>query len=172
MIEKLSARSREESGFTLVELIAYILILSIISGLAVFNYMNMRETSQLNAAAEQVKAAMDNAVNLAVNQNRTVTLTFNDSNNTYEVSTSYVDPYGTTITTSEQPPAGVSYDEEGGKYINKLLDGQSDLSIESAATIVIQPQGVLMNITPASVTISCGGKSKTVSINELGNVTY
>lgn len=167
MFKHLAARSREEGGFTLVELTAYIAVLTILIGSATYSFVAMREISMVNGGATQVKMAMERALSVARNENQGVTLTFYGSAaaghpNSYTIERNDGTP--------EQPVAGASYYQSDPPYYVRLQEGGSQLKIASDVTIVYSPDGTLLNVTPGVVTVSYGGRSKAVSINQFGEV--
>lgn len=174
--EKLSSRCGKEGGFTIIELMVYLTILGILAGTAVFGYSNMRNISQVNGAADQVKIAIESALETATSRGCIVTLEFDDSSDTYSVTTKE------TAESDEEPlkpPTAASYTQGGdGVYHVMLLDGQDDVTIDNNLTIVYTPDGVMMDITfngasgSGSVTVSSGDKSRTISVNSMGQATY
>jgi Tfp pilus assembly protein PilE len=163
-------RSRDERGFSIIELAMYLLILSVLLSVSVLSYQNMRTTSLLNDATIQIKVAMDRAFTIAKSENQRVTLSFwstGDYPNCYNY-TRAVD------TNKEVPAAGISYtkDPTSGVYYIKLLGGNSGVTIASNISVVFDPQGTVMLVTPTSVVISYSGKSRTIAVAANGEVSY
>lgn len=172
--EYLFGRAKDEGGFSLLELIVYIFILSIILSTAVLGFASMQNTSVLNNSSTQIKVAMEHGLNIAKNENQTVTMTFYGSAsthpNTYAYARSDIDT-GKPMGTQEVPAKGVSYSTDSGVYYIKLLTGDSGVAIGSDVTVVFDPQGTVLTVTPASVVISCSGKSRTISVSANGEVS-
>ena len=170
VIKHIIARSGDESGFTLLEMVMYILILSVMIGTATYFFISMRDVSSVSNAAVEVKTVMERGLNLAQTQNQKVTLTFYGPGSLHPNTYSFEKADGT----SEQPPMGSSYFTEGAVYYIELQEG-SGVAISSTEIIEFDPQGTLMTITfdpDGSVTVNRSGKSKTVTINSNGDITY
>ena len=166
--EYLFGRSKDEAGFSLFELMTYMLILGIVLSTAVLGFASIQNTSVLNNSSTQIRVAMEHALNIAKNENQMVTMTFYGSASTTHPNTfKYVRADGT----QEVPAKGVSYSTESGVYYIKLLTGTSGVAIGSDVTVVFDPQGTVLTVTPASVAISCSGKSRTISVSANGEVT-
>jgi type II secretory pathway pseudopilin PulG len=169
VVKHIIARSRDESGFTLIELVMYILILSIVLGTATYFFISMRDVSVINNAAQEVKTAMQHGLNMAQSQNQRVTLNFYAAGATHPNSYSFVKEDGT----SEEPAIGNSFTLDGSVYYIELQEGRADLNIAADISIVYDVQGTILNITSTgSVVVSFGGRSRTISINPNGEVTY
>lgn len=190
MVKQLLSGARDERGFTLIELFIYIAILAVILGTAIIAYVNMMDVSQVNGAADQVRTALENAMDMASSMNEKVTVNFYNNNtgphpNTYTITIEVGEEGSTTKVSVSEPPPGVShFPEEGGVYYIKLLDGQPDLTIAGNTTVTYEPDGVLMNITVensaeapedeivGSVRVASGSKTRTIYVSSLGKVTY
>lgn len=167
--EYLFNRSRDEGGFTIVELALYMILLLILVSIAVFSFANMQSTSLLNSSATQAKFAVEHALNVARNENQLVTMHFYGSStaghpNSYD--------YIKADNTQDRPPGGSSYYTESGVYYVKMVSGESGVTIESDVTMVFNPQGTVLTVTPADIVIKFSGKSRTIHVNATGQVTY
>jgi type II secretory pathway pseudopilin PulG len=162
-------RSKDEGGFSLIELVMYMIILAVLLGTAVIGFASMRTTSLLNNSSAQVKVGMDHALNIARNENQLVTMNFYNSG-TAGHPNSYA--FFRADGTQEVPAKGSSYYEEGGVYYIKLLNGDSGVTMAGNVSVVFNPQGTVLSVTPASVVVSYSGKSRTVSVSANGEVTY
>ena len=76
----------KQSGFTLIELIVIIAIVTIFAGIAVPNFLSYMPKYRLNGAARQVMGDLMAARMQAVSQNTTVTVAW-VSNHEYKIST-------------------------------------------------------------------------------------
>ena len=76
---------RNKSGFTIIELMVVIAIISILATLAVPNFFAWRPKRQLSAATKDVFAVMQYARSRALKDNVSVGLLFNRTNETYTV---------------------------------------------------------------------------------------
>ena len=76
----------KQSGFTLIELITIIAIMSILAGIAIPNFLSYLPKHRLNGAARQVMGDLMGARMKAVKENTTVTVAW-VSNHEYKIST-------------------------------------------------------------------------------------
>ncbi len=76
---------RKKSGFTIIELMVVIAIISILATLAIPNFFTWRPKRQLSAATKDVFAVMQYARSRALKDNASVGLLFDKANETYTV---------------------------------------------------------------------------------------
>jgi type IV fimbrial biogenesis protein FimT len=76
---------QKKSGFTLMELMVVIAIISILSALAVPNLIKWRPKRQLSAATKEILSVMQYARSRALKENTRVGLLFDRANETYTV---------------------------------------------------------------------------------------
>lgn len=168
MIKHIIARARDERGFTLIELVMYVLILSIILGTATYFFVSMRDVNVLTNAGAEVETVMKRGYNLALNENQTVTLTFYGPGSAHPNTYSIVKEDGT----SEGPALGDSFIADGGVNYIELQDGKEGLRVAATVVIVYDSQGTLFSVTSTGpVTISYSSWSRVISINSNGEVT-
>ena len=75
----------KKTGFTIIELMVVIAIISILATLAIPNFFTWRPKRQLSAATKDVFAVMQYARATALKDNASVGLLFNKTNETYTV---------------------------------------------------------------------------------------
>ncbi len=74
-----------QKGFTFIELIVVIAIASIVSGIAVPIYFNLRPSMQVNGAARQIMGDLMWARMKAVSENNDYVVTFGTATNSYNI---------------------------------------------------------------------------------------
>jgi len=75
----------KQSGFTIVEMIIVIALLSIIAAVGIPNYLNWLPDIRLKAAARNVKSDMMLAQQRAIRENASVAIVFSPGGNSYTV---------------------------------------------------------------------------------------
>ena len=175
-------RSREgQRGFTLVELIMVVAVMSVLVGVGALELAQTRSRSFMDNGALQVEKTIKEAYSIAQNERVPVTLNFYAFNNTddnkkncYEILRG---TYGSG--TSMKPPIGVSYTKIGSNYYCKLLEGAQP-KVSADVVVYFNTRGSDTRCEDPStgaavsrtVTLTFPGlPDKTVSVNSEGQVT-
>ena len=78
-------RLKDNQGFSLVEMMITIAIISIVAGIAVPNLIKYRDNSNLRAAARDILGDIQDTRTNAVSRNRSYRITFDTGNHSYVV---------------------------------------------------------------------------------------
>jgi|GEM_PF-1644692 len=181
-------RLKGQGGFTLIELSITVILLGIILSASVLSYYNILTVNTLNNAQRNMKAALQRAYNIALNENVKTTLKVYGKNGTYPNTYTYLRgddldtaPVNTWAYDPERPlptMSSSSYEETPlGFYVFKPGGGTSGLEIQSNATIVFNPRGTTLQVEDAAgnpssftITLTYRGHSATVTVNSSGEV--
>lgn len=148
--EDMRERWNNEAGFTLVELLIVLSIVSLSMLIANSSYISFRESSALNRAARVVAADVALARSYAI-RNRTAVALVAD-----ETARSYVIRDGT-----------------GNVYLNRAFDAASEMALESfdvslpGDSISFNSRGML-NLGAATIDVGRSGDSRRVTLNAIG----
>lgn len=169
-----AGKKRREEGFTLTELSIVIIILGIILALAALNISNISGGIKLNAARKQVEAALFRAKTAARQENVTYSMIIYpagnaDNPNSYEFMHNVLVDGEWEMTPVDLTVSSESVVEESGRRVVQI-GGNVQISGEGAE-VTFRPTGTLMQVTPASIVMSSGSQTGTVSIDALGRVT-
>ena len=176
-------RSRNDRGFTVTEMVIVVAMIGILAGIALPVMKDMTASIKLNEASRMVEREMQDARLKAVQANRNIRVRLNCPATGYirsvEVLGTAADTATNRCTTTAYPfPApdtdimtrpnfdGPVRTLPSGATVTSLV---LEFSPDGTATTVIS--GVPTTIAaPVSVTISRDGKSKTVTVNNVGKV--
>lgn len=148
--EDMRERRNNEAGFTLVELLIVLSIVSLSMLIANSSYISFRESSALNRAARVVAADVALARSYAI-RNRTAVALVAD-----ETARSYVIRDGT-----------------GNVYLNRAFDAASEMALESfdvslpGDSISFNSRGML-NLGAATIDVGRSGDGRRVTLNAIG----
>ena len=176
-------RSRNDRGFTVTEMVIVVAMIGILAGIALPVMKDVTASIKLNEASRMVEREMQDARLKAVQANRNIRVRLNCPATGYirsvEVLGTAADTATNRCTTTAYPfPApdtdimtrpnfdGPVRTLPNGATVSSLV---LEFSPDGTATSVIS--GVPTTIaSPISVTISRSGKSKTVTVNNVGKV--
>lgn len=139
---------RASQGFTLIEMVIVLAIVTILAAVAVPSMIGMRDNLRYRDAGRQIASALRQARSLAVSSNQTVNVVINTANRTYQVgNTTYPAlPSSVIIATSE--PTTFTFSPNGSATFSPDTDGNQNndetISIRDAEgttkyTITISP---------------------------------
>ena len=138
---------QKNSGYTLIELMAVIGIIAIVTGIVVPNVISWLPKYRLNSGAEEIQSTLQLARLGAIKQNMSATVAFDTANHTFLASIN-----GQTIKRGRLP-AGIVID-----------------SVTSPASQVQFDSRGLANSSTGNIQVSNHqGKTKVISVNIVGN---
>lgn len=143
-------RRYSQSGFTLVELLIVLSIVSLSMLIANNSYTSFRESSALNRAARVVAADATLARSYAIRNRTSVSLVADEANRSYLIR-----------------------DGSGNVYLNRVFDAASEMRLESldvrlaGDSLVFNSRGML-TLGAATIDVGRSGGSRRVSLNAIG----
>lgn len=143
-------RRNNQAGFTLVELLIVMSIVSLSMLIANSSYISFRESSALNRAARVVAADVALTRSYAIRNRTAVSLVADEANRSYVVR-----------------------DEAGNVYLNRMFDATSDMALEtldlspSGDSIAFNSRGML-TLGTATIDVGRSGSSRRVTLNAIG----
>jgi len=139
-----------ESGFTIVEVLIVVTILSLVSLMANTSFRNFRERAILNRAAQVVAADMALTRSYAIRERQNVSLVADEANRTYAIRTA-----------------------DGDTLAVRSLDSSTDLAIDSlnvlaaGDSITFNSRGLLLTAI-ARVDVGRASGDRQVQVNGVG----
>lgn len=143
-------RRHSQGGFTLVELLIVLSIVSLSMLIANNSYTSFRESSALNRAARVVAADAALARSYAIRNRTSVSLVADEASRSYLIR-----------------------DGAGNVYLNRVFDPASDMALTSldvrlaGDSLVFNSRG-LLTLGAATIDVERSGGSKRVSLNAVG----
>ena len=171
---------RLEAGFTIIELAITVVLLGIALTVVTLNYANSRKALTIRSGTSEVEGAMKRCYEIAKQEGVDVYLQFWDGtgNHPNQFAIYRVYPDGTDERTNdgptESPQPGVDSTTDGnGHYWFKISNGA--VAVQAPVTLRFQREGTRVIVSSEaggmSVTLTHAGRSGTVTINELGEVS-
>lgn len=171
-----------EDGFSLLELVAVVMILGIFLLVATVNYANSRKGLALRSGVEEVERAITRCRNIALQEGVDVYLEFWDAAgehpNQYAIYRAY--PNGSNEyndkAPTETPTAASSYTTDGmGHYWFKIAEGA--VEVVTPSVFLFQRRGTAVTVSVVSpaggsfqVTLRKADLTGTVTFNDLGEI--
>lgn len=143
-------RRSSQGGFTLVELLIVMSIVSLSLLIANTSYVSFRESSALNRAARVVAADVALTRSYAIRNRTAVSLVADETTRSY-----------------------VIRDESGNVYLNRVFDAASEMALENLEvsspgdSIAFNSRGMLA-LGAATIDLGRSGSSRRVTLNAIG----
>lgn len=169
-----------QAGFTIIEMAVTIILIGIALFLVSLSYANSRKAMRMKSGVDEIRAVMERAYNIAMEEGVEVYLQFWSSEGTHpnRCAIYRVYPDGTderdNDTPTEPPPPGVTADTDGnGHYWFKIAGGS--VAIQSPVMLHFSRTGALVTVSSVegdmSVTIGVADQTRTIAINERGEIS-
>lgn len=144
-------RMHSERGFTLVEMLIVLSIISLAMLMANTSFITFRESSTINRAARVIAADVSLARSYAIRHRRQVALVANESTQSY-----------------------VIRDAAGTVYLNRAFDASSAMLIESldvamaGDSIAFNERGLMSGAGSVNIDIARNRRSRRIQVNAVG----
>ena len=176
-------RSRNDRGFTVTEMMIVVAMIGILAGIALPVMKDMTASIKLNEAARMVEREMQDARLKAVQANRDIRVRLNCPSTGYirsvEVLGSAADTATNRCMTTAYPFPPADTDIMTRPNFDGPVRTLPNGATVSSLVLEFAPDGTAMSVingvpttiaSPISVTISRSGKSKTVTVNNVGKI--
>lgn len=150
LFERPSTIMQRQKGFSVLELMVALIIISIIAGISIPVYLNMKPQLRLNGAARQVMGDLAKARMKAISQNNEYKIFFDIDNHQYQILDD--DDNDGTIDSGEE----VTTRDIQTEYY--------DTTFSATANPIFHPKGNASPSTSITLTSPAGEKTITVSI--------
>lgn len=144
-------RTHNQRGFTIVEMLIVLSIISLAMLMANSSYITFRESSTLNRAARVIAADVALTRSYAIRHRRRVALVANEATQSY-----------------------VIRDAAGTVYLNRAFDASSDMLIATldvavaGDSIAFNERGFMSGAGSANIDITRNGTGRRVQVNAIG----
>ncbi len=159
---KRGAKTKRElqRGFTLLELLAVISIILVITAMALPSARNAMRAYRLNAAASAVSGVIQSTRYQAIMVGCPYRLAFTASSSTYQLTTQNI--------TGTPPACATSYSNVGGAV---PWTTTKEIAIDQDVTLQFNPSGTVSATTGASqFNLTLGTMTKAFTVSGVGNV--
>jgi len=164
---------QKQTGFTIVELIITIALISIITAIAIPNFISWLPNYRLRSAAQDLLSNFQKAKLAAVKGNVNVAVCFKSDNSGY---TAFVDTNANYANDGEEVVADVAWADYKSLSVN-LAFNTFDATVGGRPCMAFQPTGIPMSaagfssVSPREVQISnTNGRSTKVVVSPAGSV--
>ena len=142
-----------DKGFSTLELMIVIGLMTILSGIATLSYLTMRPAMRLNGAGQQVKGDLMKARMKAVSQNKYFKVFFIDDHQYKQCDDANND--------------GTVADGEGDVQLINIQEKYPGVTFTASADPVFTTRGTAIN---SSITISSASGTKSISVGITGRI--
>lgn len=165
---------RDNNGFTFMELMTVIGLIAIMAAIAVPNYINWRNNSQLSRATQDLYSHFQSAKNQAARRNALCTIAFDTVAGNYSVFVD--DDQDLTLDAGEQVLRTVLWSEYPGVSLDTTQGGGDGLGFSNPNNaIAFAPNGFCLNNTGSlaagNVFLANSNRQTQINITPTGSVS-
>lgn len=166
---KLSARRKQNKGFTVIELLIIIAIIAILGLISVGPMLRWRANSFIETAANNLMSDFERAKIEAVRYGRNVSIIFSADNDTYQC---FIDLNNNGVfNTGEQLLFGRTGTNSATNRVNATITNGSN----NLKGIIFTPRGFVSGTNSVTIVITGlnnhSNLTRTITVNRIGNVS-